>query len=105
MPLTPEQQAQLEALQAESSKPEPRTGSGLAGILHTVLDVVSGAVPHLAADAWTELHHQVESHLGELPPAEPADVESQDGDGQDGEQPSERPARRPGRPARQGQGG
>jgi hypothetical protein len=71
MPLTAAQQAELEALQAEASKPEPRTEGGLAGILHTVLDVVSGAVPHLAADAWAALHHQVEDQYGEQP-AEPA---------------------------------
>jgi hypothetical protein len=65
--LTPEQQSELEALQAEASKPEPRTETGLAGLLHTVLDVVSGAVAHLPGEAWAALHSQVEHQLGEAP--------------------------------------
>jgi hypothetical protein len=73
MVLTPAQQAELEALQAEASKPEPRTETGIAGVLHVLLDVAAGAVPHLAADAWAELHHQVEDHLGEQPAEQPAD--------------------------------
>jgi outer membrane murein-binding lipoprotein Lpp len=80
MPLTPEQEAQLAELQAEQSRPEPRTDSGLAGILHTLLDIVSGAVPHLAADVWAGLHHEVENVAGDKQAADEqpaADDESQ----------------------------
>ena len=65
MALTPEEQAQLEALQAQANAPEPRTTTGLKGILHTVLDVVSGNVPHLAEDAWKALHTAVEFYDAE----------------------------------------
>jgi leucyl-tRNA synthetase len=81
MPLTPDQEKQLAELQAEQARPEPRTETGLAGILHTVLDVVSGAVPHLAAETWAQLHSQVEGNFGEQQPAEqPAPDEGQAAD-------------------------
>ena len=80
MPLTPQQQQQLADLQAEASRPEPRTETGLAGILHTVLDVVSGAVPHLAAETWADLHHQVETSYGDQPADEGQAVEGQAAD-------------------------
>lgn len=67
MPLTKEQEAQLAELQAEQNKPEPRTESGLAGILHSILDVVSGDVAHLPAEAWAALHSQVEQTAGDAP--------------------------------------
>ena len=70
MPLTKEQEAQLAELQAEAGKPEPRTETGVAGVLHTLLDVVSGNVPHLAADAWVALHSAVEHELGNQDQAE-----------------------------------
>ena len=72
MALTPEQEKQLAELQAEQNKPDPRTESGLAGILHTVLDVVAGDVAHLPADAWAALHRQVEDVAGEKQPEQPA---------------------------------
>jgi len=71
MPLTPEQQAQLEALQAEATRPEPRTETGLAGVLHTILDVVSGAVPHLPPEAWGALHSAAEAQAPPVPEPEP----------------------------------
>jgi hypothetical protein len=69
MPLTPEQEAQLAALQAEAVRPEPRTETGIAGILHTLIDVASGAVAHLGSDVWAGLHHQAEALAPQ--PAEP----------------------------------
>jgi hypothetical protein len=38
----------------------------VAGVLHVLLDVASGAVAHLGADAWAALHHTVEGELGTL---------------------------------------
>lgn len=74
MALTPAEQAQLDALQAQANAPEPRTTDGLKGVLHTILDVVSGNVPHLASDAWKDLHTVVEfydaEHDGQVPAAE-----------------------------------
>lgn len=60
MALTPEQQAQLDALQAEASRPEPRTETGAVGILHALIDSVSGAVAHRSGEAWAALHRQAE---------------------------------------------
>lgn len=65
MPLTKEQEQQLAELQAEQSRPEPRTESGLAGVLHSVLDVLAGDVAHLPAEAWAALHSQVEQTVGD----------------------------------------
>jgi len=70
MALTEEQQALLEALQAKAAEKEPRTETGLKGVLHAVLDVVSGNVAHLPADAWETLHATVE-HYDETHGAEP----------------------------------
>ena len=67
MALTPEQQAQLDALEAEKNKPEPRTDTGVAGVLHVLLDIGSGALAHLGSDAWAALHRTVESELGAPP--------------------------------------
>jgi len=61
MALTEEQAAQLAALEAERDAPEPRTETGLAGVLHTLLDVASGHVPHLSGEAWAALHHEAEA--------------------------------------------
>jgi len=74
MALTEEQQALLEALQAKAAEKEPRTETGLKGVLHAVLDVVSGNVAHLPADAWEVLHSTVE-HYDETHPAEPEPVQ------------------------------
>ena len=60
MALTEEQARVLAELQAQRDAPEPRTDTGLPGILHALLDVVSGAVPHLAGDVWAALHRQAE---------------------------------------------
>lgn len=65
MPLSKDQQAELERLQAEAVKPEPRTDTGLAGVLHTVLDVASGVVAHLPKGEWAALHSTVEQELGD----------------------------------------
>lgn len=84
MPLTKDQQAELERLQAEQAKPEPRTESGLAGLLHTVLDVVSGTVAHLPGEVWADLHSTVESELGakDAAPADEAPADEAPADGQ-----------------------
>lgn len=88
MALTPDQQAQLEALQAEANAPPHRTADGLKGVLHTVLDVVSGNVPHLAVDAWDALHAAVEAydeaHQGAAAAAEPAAVDEDPAAGSSG---------------------
>lgn len=68
MALTEEQEAQLAALLEQRAAPEPRTETGLAGLLHVLLDVVSGAVPHLAPEVWAVLHKQAEA-LAEPPAA------------------------------------
>ena len=60
MVLTPEQQAELDALQAKAAEPEPRTETGVTGVLHALIDSASGVVAHRAADAWEALHHQAE---------------------------------------------
>ena len=71
MALTADQQALLDALVAKQSEPEPRTETGLAGILHALIDTVSGAVAHRGADSWAELHQQAEQ-LAAPAPAEEA---------------------------------
>lgn len=62
MALTEAEQAELARLQAQANAPDPRTGDGLKGVLHTILDVVSGDVAHLGAGAWQELHRTVETY-------------------------------------------
>jgi hypothetical protein len=64
MALTDDQARQLAELQAQRDAPEPRTETGVAGVLHTLIDVVSGTVPHLAGDAWQALHKQAEALAG-----------------------------------------
>lgn len=61
MALTPEQQAELDRLQAEAAKPEPRTETGVTGILHALIDTVSGVVAHRGEEAWAKLHSQAEA--------------------------------------------
>ena len=68
MALSKEQQAQLDALEAVRDAPPVRTEHGLAGILHTLIDLVSGRVAHVAPDVVDELHGQAEELAGE--PAE-----------------------------------
>ena len=51
MALSEQEQAELDALQAKAAEPEPRTTTGLAGVLHTLVDVASGAQAHLPADS------------------------------------------------------
>jgi len=70
MALTPEQQAQLEALQEAAAAPDPRTTSGLAGVLHTLADVASGAVAGLGGDVWAGIHAEIEKALGAPAPAD-----------------------------------
>jgi|SRR5580704_13387669 leucyl-tRNA synthetase len=72
MVLSPEQEAQLAELQAQANAPEPRTDTGVKGVLHTLIDVVSGVVPHLGEDAWKALHKQAEDGDQAAEPAEPA---------------------------------
>jgi len=71
MALTPDQQAQLAQLEAERDAPEPRTETGIKGVLHTLIDVAAGRVAHLPDEAWDALHRQAEDHDAEtVPPLE-----------------------------------
>jgi hypothetical protein len=73
MALTAAEQAQLDALQAQANAPEPRTADGLKGVLHTILDVLSGTVAHLPEDAWKTLHTTVEFYDAEHDGQDPGD--------------------------------
>jgi leucyl-tRNA synthetase len=73
MALTEEQAKLLAELQAQQDAPEPRTETGLAGLLHTLIDVVSGRVPHVAPEAWDALHKEAEAQAAGAP-AEPEPV-------------------------------
>ena len=64
MALTKEQADQLAQLEAERDAPPVRTGHGLAGILHTLIDLVSGRVAHISPDVVDELHGQAEELAG-----------------------------------------
>jgi hypothetical protein len=81
MPLTPEQQAQLEALQAAAVAPPHRTRTGVAGVLHALIETVSGAVAHRSPDEWLSMAETVEDALG-----------TPEGGGQPAEAPAEAPA-------------
>jgi hypothetical protein len=71
MALTKEQQALLEALVAKAAEKEPRTETGVAGVLHALIDSASGEAAHRSPEAWAALHSQAEA----LAPApEPAPV-------------------------------
>jgi hypothetical protein len=61
MALTPQEQAVLEELQRRAAEKPPRTETGIAGLLHTLIDVASGAVAHLGPERWGELHDQAEA--------------------------------------------
>lgn len=61
MVLTPEQQAELDRLNAEAAKPEPRTETGLVGILHALIDSAAGSIAHRGEEAWKALHTQAEA--------------------------------------------
>jgi hypothetical protein len=74
MPLTPEQQAQLAELQAAQDAPPVRTREGLAGVLHALVESVSGLVPHRSPEEWLQLAETVEHVAG----AAPAEAESGD---------------------------
>ena len=71
--LTPAEQAQLAELQAKENAPEPRTETGVKGVLHTLIDVVSGKVAHLSDDAWAQLHRQAEGNDGDGQAADASD--------------------------------
>lgn len=73
MPLTPAQQAQLEALQAEAAKPEPRTEKGIVGVIHALIDIVGGVVAHVSPETLTELHTQAE-YNGDPPEPDTGDA-------------------------------
>jgi hypothetical protein len=70
MVLTPEQQAELDSLTAQAALPEPRTETGVTGVLHALIDSASGAVAHRGAEAWAALHTQAEG-TAEREAAEP----------------------------------
>ena len=72
MALTDEQAKVLADLQAQRDAPEPRTETGLAGLLHTLIDVVAGRVPHVAPEVWDALHTEAEAQA--VPEAEPAEA-------------------------------
>lgn len=77
MVLTPEQQAELAALQEEAKKPEPRTDTGLVGILHALIDSASGVVAHRSDGDWAALQSQAEALAPPAPePAPPAGTET-----------------------------
>lgn len=65
MALSAEQQAQLDALMAAKDAPAYRTSSGLAGVLHKLTDVVSGAVAHVGPDEWAAVHDEIEAAAGD----------------------------------------
>lgn len=65
MPLTPEQEAQLAALQQAQNAPPHRTRTGLAGVLHKVIESLSGAVAHRSPQEWLDLAETVEHELGQ----------------------------------------
>jgi hypothetical protein len=65
MALTPEQEKALAALEAERDAPEPRTTTGVKGVLHTLLDLASGVVPHISPERFAELHRQAEGNDGQ----------------------------------------
>lgn len=67
MALTAEQQAQLEALQAEASKPPHRTREGVAGVLHALIETVAGVVAHRSPEDWAQMAETVEQELGTPP--------------------------------------
>jgi len=77
MALTETEQAELARLQAQANAPDPRTADGLKGVLHTILDVVSGDVASLGARAWRELHLIVETY--DQPPEPPFGTEDNPG--------------------------
>lgn len=64
MALTKEEQAELDALKVKENAPEPRTEDGLPGLLHALIDSVSGTVAHRGAEVWLELHRAAEDLAG-----------------------------------------
>lgn len=64
MALTKQQQDQLAQLEAERDAPPVRTGHGLPGILHALIDLVSGRVAHVSPEVVDELHGQAEELAG-----------------------------------------
>jgi hypothetical protein len=87
MQLTAEQQAVFDALVAKQAETEPRTETGLVGILHSLIDSASGAVAHRGEDVWAALHHQAEqlaetavetAVTGEAPAEVPAEAAADD---------------------------
>lgn len=64
MPLTPAQQAQLAELMAAQDAPPHRTRTGVAGVLHAIIDSLSGAVAHRSPGDWLEMAETVEHDLG-----------------------------------------
>lgn len=72
MPLTAAQQAQLAELQAAQDAPPHRTRDGLAGVLHSLIESVSGFVPHRSPQEWEQMAETVEDVAG-VPPADQAE--------------------------------
>lgn len=65
MPLTADQQAQLNALLAEQDAPPYRTQTGIAGVLHRLIDSLSGAVAHRSPEEWAQMAETVEQAAGD----------------------------------------
>ena len=64
MALTKEQAAALAELEAQRDAPPVRTTTGLAGILHHLIDVTSGRVAHVSPEVVDELHDRTEELAG-----------------------------------------
>lgn len=75
MALTDAEQAELDRLIARKVAPEPRTETGVAGILHALIDSVSGAEAHRGPEAWAALHKQAEALAATPEPETPAPAE------------------------------
>lgn len=70
MALTKEQEDLLAALEAQRDERPPRTTTGIAGVLHELIDLVTGATPHVSPERAEELHSQAEDAAGDGKQAE-----------------------------------
>lgn len=79
MALTEAEQAELDRLIAQKVAPEPRTETGVVGVLHALIDTASGAAANRSGEEWAALHRQAEKLAApvaaevpvSLPPATP----------------------------------
>ena len=69
MALTDAEQAELDRLIAQKVAPEPRTETGVAGVLHALIDSVSGAVAARGPEDWAALHKEAEGTAAKPEPA------------------------------------